>query len=90
MTGSNIFIRFFFYVFGLISSFGKNSFLIGSYLVVGLLAVPFITGVFGPLESEELGLVLSSLLSKDFLSLIVINLLFKLPLFANKLFKLIR
>jgi hypothetical protein len=62
MTGSNIFILFFFSVFGFTSSFGKNSLLTGSSFVIGLLEVPpLITGVFGPFDSVELGLVLSSL-----------------------------
>jgi len=44
---------------GLIYSLGKYSFLIGSSFVIGRLEFPFITGVFGPLESDEFGLVLS-------------------------------
>jgi hypothetical protein len=62
MTGSNILIRFFFSVFGFVSSFGKNYLLTGSSFVMGLLEVPpLITGVLGPFESVEFGLVLSSL-----------------------------
>lgn len=60
MTGSSILILFFFSVLGFTSSLGKNSFLGGSSLVlVTRLRLPFITGVLGPLESDELGLVLS-------------------------------
>ncbi len=59
---------------------------------MGLLEFPFMTGVFGPLESDEFGLVLSSLLlSNDFLSTeIESNLLFKPTLPENNEARLIR
>ncbi len=81
MTGSSIFILFFFYVLSFTSSlfyFGKNYFLTGSSFIIRF-EVPFITGVFGPRESDELGLVPSSLpVYIGFFSGTSINLPFKL------------
>jgi len=63
MTGSNILIPFFLLCFGLHLLFwGKNYLLTGYSLVMGLLEfAPLMTGVLGPFESVEFGLVLSSL-----------------------------
>lgn len=90
ITGSNIFILLRFSVLGLIYYLGKNYFLTGYYLVEGLFCVPFITGVPGPFESDELGRVLSSLLFyNDFFSLIAANLALRAELLENKLMRLI-
>lgn len=92
MTGSSILILFFFSVLGLISSFGKNSFLTGSSLVMGLLELPpLMTGVLGPLESVEFGLVLSSLplLSNAGLSLRARSLVLRCWLFPKRPMRLI-
>jgi hypothetical protein len=91
MTGSNIFILFLFSVFGFVSYFGKNYFFIGSSFVTGLFEAPFITGVLGPLESDELGRVFSPLLLSIglFSAKTTPSLVFRLALLAKRLNKLI-